>query len=93
MKRILLLTAVLLTAVLHVCAEKTAQALWCEDNTTLYLTYDETVYAAGDTYNGQTITTVSTDFKQMGRTAAEMILDRSPRKVHNPFGMIRRNTF
>lgn len=62
MKRILLLTAVLLTAVLHVCAEKTAQALWCEDNTTLYLTYDETAYAAGGQYNGQTITTVSTDF-------------------------------
>ena len=39
------------------------------------------------------LTTVSTDFRQMGRTAAEMILDRSPRKVHNPFGMIRRNTF
>ena len=62
MKRILLLTAVLLTAVLHVCAEKTAQALWCEDNTTLYLTYDETAYAAGDTYNGQTVTSASTDF-------------------------------
>lgn len=39
------------------------------------------------------LTTVSTDFRQMGRLAAEMILTRQPRKIHCPFHMVRRNTF
>jgi len=41
------------------CAQ-TPKAIWCEDNTTLYFTYDDATYAAGDTYAGQTITTVWT---------------------------------
>ena len=39
------------------------------------------------------LTTVSTDFRQMGRRAADMILSRHMEKVHNPFSMIRRSTF
>ena len=39
------------------------------------------------------LTTVSTDFDQMGRMAARMILDHSFRKIHCPFRMTRRNTF
>ncbi len=39
------------------------------------------------------LTTVSTDFKLMGKLAAEMILYRHPEKIHCPFHMIRRNTF
>ena len=39
------------------------------------------------------LTTVSTDFKQMGRTAAMMILNRKIWKVHCDFNMIRRSTF
>ena len=39
------------------------------------------------------LTTVSTDFRQMGRQAADMILSHCLEKVHNPFNMIRRSTF
>lgn len=39
------------------------------------------------------LTTLSTDFALMGENAAEMILSGSPRKVHNPFRLIRRKTF
>lgn len=39
------------------------------------------------------LTTVSTDFREMGYQAAEMILERKLRKVHCPFKMIRRRTF
>ena len=39
------------------------------------------------------LTTISTDFEQMGRLAAEMILDNTPRKVKCDFRMIRRGTF
>jgi len=39
------------------------------------------------------LTTISTDFKQMGRTAAKMILNRKNWKVHCDFKMTRRNTF
>ena len=39
------------------------------------------------------LTTVSTDFKEMGRIAADMILSKQPRKVHCPFGMYKRSTF
>ena len=39
------------------------------------------------------LTTVSTDFRQMGKTAARMILDRRFEKVHCPFRMNRRSTF
>lgn len=39
------------------------------------------------------LTTVSTDFPEMGRTAARMILSRKLTKVHNPFHMTRRSTF
>ena len=37
---------------------KAAYAIWCEGNTTLYFTNAYVKYAAGDTYNGQTITQV-----------------------------------
>lgn len=39
------------------------------------------------------LTTVSTDFRQMGRLAAEMIKDKRMQKVHCPFKMYKRNTF
>lgn len=39
------------------------------------------------------LTTVSADFKEMGRLAAEMILSRRPEIVHCPFHMTRRHTF
>ena len=39
------------------------------------------------------LTTVSTDFKLMGRIAAEMILNRHMEKIHCPFRMNKRFTF
>lgn len=39
------------------------------------------------------LTTISTDFKEMGRIAATMILERKSWKEHCPFRMTRRNTF
>lgn len=39
------------------------------------------------------LTTISTDFKQMGHTAATMILNRKSWKVHCDFTMTRRGTF
>ena len=39
------------------------------------------------------LTTISTDFKMMGRTAATMILNRKSWKVHNDFRMTRRGSF
>lgn len=39
------------------------------------------------------LTTISTDFKQMGHTAAMMILNRKSWKVHCDFKMTRRGTF
>ncbi|MBR1871694.1 MAG: GntR family transcriptional regulator [Bacteroidales bacterium] len=39
------------------------------------------------------LTTLSTDFPQMGREAARMILSRTPGKVHCDFRLIRRATF
>ena len=39
------------------------------------------------------LTTVSADFKEMGRRAAEMILNRRLVKIHCPFRMNRRHTF
>ena len=39
------------------------------------------------------LTTVSTDFQQMGRLAAEMILEKRLTKVHCDFRMTRRSTF
>jgi DNA-binding transcriptional regulator YhcF (GntR family) len=38
------------------------------------------------------ITTISTDFKQMGQTLAQMILDRSCGKIRNHSALIRRNS-
>lgn len=39
------------------------------------------------------LTTISTDFRQMGVLAARMILDKSLAKIRCDFQMIRRNTF
>ena len=39
------------------------------------------------------LTTISTDFPQMGRLAAEMILSGKTEKIHNPFRLTRRKTF
>jgi DNA-binding transcriptional regulator YhcF (GntR family) len=39
------------------------------------------------------LSTVSTDFSQMGRVAAQMILNRKFEKVHCDFRLLRRNTF
>ena len=37
---------------------KTAQALWCAGNNTLYFIYDSKLYEAGEKYNGVTVTQV-----------------------------------
>ena len=61
-----LLTVMLLSSLLggagfsSVHAAK-AYALWCEGNKTVYYVYGETAYAAGGTYDGQTITQVFND--------------------------------
>ncbi len=39
-------------------AAETPQVIWCESNTTLYFINSETLYEAGDTYDGQTVTNV-----------------------------------
>lgn len=39
------------------------------------------------------LTTISTDFKQMGRTAAQMIISKKSWKEHCDFKMTRRSTF
>ena len=39
------------------------------------------------------LTTISADFRQMGRLAGEMILDKKPAKIHCNFHMTRRSTF
>jgi DNA-binding transcriptional regulator YhcF (GntR family) len=39
------------------------------------------------------ITTISTDFAQMGKSMAEMILNHKKQKLDNPFLMNRRNSF
>jgi DNA-binding LacI/PurR family transcriptional regulator len=39
------------------------------------------------------ITTISTDFAQMGKTMAEMILNHQKQKLDNPFLMNNRNSF
>ena len=39
------------------------------------------------------LTTVSSDFRQMGRLAGEMILDKKPAKIHCDFLLTRRSTF
>ncbi len=38
------------------------------------------------------LTVMSTDFYQMGKTAAEMVLKRKVEKIENPFLLIRRNS-
>ena len=50
--------ALLIGAVTGAMAEKTPQVIWCQNNKTMYFTNDETVYAAGDTYDGETVTNV-----------------------------------
>ena len=58
MKKILLFLLLgLLPQLIHA---QTAKAIWCSGNTTLYFTYDTNTYAAGGTYEGQTITDVYT---------------------------------
>lgn len=39
------------------------------------------------------LTTVSTDFEQMGRLAAQMVLSNDFKKIKCDFKLIRRNTF
>ena len=39
------------------------------------------------------LTTISTDFREMGKLAARMILDRQLKKIHSPFRMTRRASF
>ncbi|PTN07506.1 GntR family transcriptional regulator [Mangrovibacterium marinum] len=38
------------------------------------------------------ITTISTDFAEMGRRLAQMVKDRSPEKIANPAALIQRNS-
>lgn len=60
----ILLTVMLLSSLLggagysSVLAAAKTYALWCEGNKTVYYVYGETAYAAGGTYDGQTITKV-----------------------------------
>jgi len=42
--------------------------IWCEDNTTLYLTYTNEVYNKGDKYDGQTISAVSNLTEMSGQS-------------------------
>lgn len=51
------MTALLLAIALGAKAEDVAQVIWCAGNKTLYFTYEE-LKAVGDTYEGQTITSV-----------------------------------
>lgn len=39
------------------------------------------------------LTTLSTDFAEMGRQAARMVLSDTLCKIHNPFHLVRRSTF
>lgn len=39
------------------------------------------------------LTSLSTDFVEMGRTAGEMVLSGNLSKVHGPCSLIRRKTF
>ena len=39
------------------------------------------------------LTTISTDFAEMGRSVAEMVLSGEMKQIHNPFRMTRRETF
>lgn len=54
-KRIIFLL-LLLSAVAQLYAAKTAYAIWCSGNKTLYFTYSNASLAKGGTYEGQTIT-------------------------------------
>ena len=56
-------------------AAETPQAIWCESNTTLYFINSETVYAEGDTYDGQTVTNV---YSGEDVTASPTDYDESP---------------
>ena len=42
----------------YLTLKTTPQVIWCESNTTLYFINSETLYEAGDTYDGQTVTNV-----------------------------------
>ena len=58
-RHLLLLLGLVITQTVK--AEKTAKAIWTEDNTgnkTMTFVYDEKTYNAGDTYDGETITNV-----------------------------------
>jgi surface protein len=63
-KKRLFLAMMMLTSLLggagysSVLAAAKTYALWCEGNKTVYYVYGETAYAAGGTYDGQTITKV-----------------------------------
>ncbi len=50
--------ALLIGAVTGAMAARTPQVIWCQNNKTMYFTNDETVYAPGDTYDGETVTNV-----------------------------------
>ena len=59
-KLIISISALMLTlvAVAQNNSESVAQAVWCENNGTLYFLNSNIMYAVGDTYLGQTITNV-----------------------------------
>ena len=57
-KKFLFMLVVLISTVTNAWAAKTPQAIWCQGNSTLYFTNSDTLYAAGDTYKGQTVTSV-----------------------------------
>ena len=61
-KSLVSLKAWMLLCLVMLCAAgvkaQTPYAIWCEENGTLYFTNSTKTYAQGDTYNGQTITTI-----------------------------------
>ena len=50
--------ALLIGAVTGAMAARTPQVIWCQNNKTMYFTNSDTLYAAGDTYDGETVTNV-----------------------------------
>ena len=82
----ILLTVMLLSSLLggagfaSVHAAK-AYALWCEGNKTVYYVYGETAYAAGGTYDGQTITHHSWKYFMKRSSRMYMLSSISPEEL------------
>lgn len=60
MKKLWFVSLIMILSQMHpqIIHAQTAKALWCEGNTTFYLTFDSNTYNVGDSYEGETITNV-----------------------------------